>query len=53
MLCEFCSQKLTTKDYLNHLNMEHPSNLEKLDESIININNIGMPIHDIANVQRN
>lgn len=48
MKCEICSQKIPSKEYIEHLQTNHPSVYEKFNEEIISMNNIGTPISEIA-----
>lgn len=48
MKCEVCSKTVASKDYINHLNTYHPESHESFVEKIIDLNNDGMSINEIA-----
>ncbi|NLV89104.1 MAG: methyltransferase domain-containing protein [Tissierellia bacterium] len=48
MKCEVCSKTISSKDYIKHLYECHPQSYEPLLEKIINLNNDGLSISEIA-----
>lgn len=50
MVCDFCSKNLSVEDSLNQMNITTPSVYDEPTETTIDINNLGMPVTDIANV---
>ena len=48
MKCKICSQKVSAKEYLSHLQASHPSSYEEFSEIIIDLNNLGTPLSEIA-----
>lgn len=48
MKCEICSEKFNVKDYIEHLNKEHPEGYKYLTEEMIMLNNSGCTIDEIS-----
>lgn len=48
MKCKICSKNISSNDYMEHLNSEHPEYYKSLIDEIITLNNYGIPINEIA-----
>jgi len=48
MKCEICSCIISSNDYIDHLHTYHPEFYKELIENIINLNNNGTTINEIA-----
>jgi methylase of polypeptide subunit release factors len=48
MKCKICSQKVSAKEYIRHLQVSHPSSYEEFSETILALNNLGTPLTEIA-----
>ncbi len=48
MKCKYCAKNIKSKGYIEHLIKEHPSEYEAFKEEIIELNNKGYTISEIA-----
>lgn len=48
MICQYCSKRVSSKNYIEHLSINHPFLHEEFNESIMHMNNLGMSISDIS-----